>query len=211
LLTPPWRRAAARVSTPLALLGLLAMLVTPMAWALSTVIVRPNVAAPAANVAVLGVLTPEADASPAPTRSKGRRLVEFLDANRNTERFLLAMPNAMQAAPFIVRTGKSVMAMGGYLGRDPILAPADLERMATAGELRFVILGGFALVAPDTPQEQALAEWIRAHGRSVDSALWREPADATRLVSDRQRWASVAIQLYDLRPDEEPYQAARPR
>jgi hypothetical protein len=102
------------------------------------------------------------------------------------------------------------MAMGGYLGRDPILAPADLERMATAGELRFIVLGGFALVAPDTPQEQALAEWVRAHGRRVDSALWREPADASRLISDRQRWASTPIRLYDLRLGEEPYQAARP-
>jgi hypothetical protein len=102
------------------------------------------------------------------------------------------------------------MAMGGYLGRDPILTPADLERMSTAGELRFVILGGFALVAPDTPQEQALAQWIRTHGRRVDAALWRDPVDESRPLADRQRWASVPIRLYDLRPGDEPYRTAGP-
>ncbi|MFL6662751.1 MAG: hypothetical protein ACJ8G7_11260, partial [Rhizobacter sp.] len=118
-------------------------------------------------------------------------------------RFLLAVPNATQAAPMIVRTGEPVMAMGGYLGRDPIVTPADLEGMAEHGELRFVLLGGPALVPPDSPQEQALAEWVRTHGMRVDPSAWREPpaddAGAATTTRGPVRFGAPA-ELYDLRP-----------
>ena len=103
----------------------------------------------------------------------------------------------------IVRTGEPVMAMGGYLGRDPIVTPADLERMAAHGELRFVLLGGPALVPADSPREQALAEWVRTHGMRVDPSAWREPSadDAKAATTTRGpvRFGAPA-ELYDLRP-----------
>lgn len=198
------RSAAGSLARAGAGLGLAAMLATPLAWALSTVLVRSNVAAPAADIAVLDAAAIEATATRAPRRSRARGLVEYLVAQQRTERFVLAVPNALQAAPFIVRTGLPVMAMGGYLGRDPILTPADLQRLVERGELRFVALGGFALVPPDTPQERAVAEWIRSHGRRVDSASWRDPGDAARPASTRTRWASSPLRLYDLRPEGPP-------
>ena len=185
---------------PLAVLGLLAMLATPAVWALSTVLVRPNVAAPAPDI---GALTPSAAASsakaaPASARASARKLVRFLQAQRGTERFLVAVPNAMQAAPLIVRTGEPVMAMGGYLGRDPILATRDLERMVNDGQLRFVLLGGFSIVPPNTARQRALEQWVRAHGTPVDPALWRQAPPASEVSAKPLAQRRDAAQLYDL-------------
>jgi 4-amino-4-deoxy-L-arabinose transferase-like glycosyltransferase len=201
VLASPRRRLVERSVPALAALALVALLVTPAAWALSTVLIRPNVAAPAADIAVFADHDGSGEAPSARPRRSASRLLEFLAAERHGERFLLAVPNAMQASPIIVRTGASVMAMGGYLGSDPILAPADLERMVNRGELRFVVLGGVAIVPPDSVRERALAAWVRAHGQRVEAALWREPADAASAPAKRWPWPSSPARLYDLRPD----------
>jgi 4-amino-4-deoxy-L-arabinose transferase-like glycosyltransferase len=199
----PPRRAPGSARGSVMALALPALLATPLAWALSTVLVRPNVAAPAANIAMLvdKSAEPTAQAAAAEGRPRAARLLEFLAAQHRSERFLLAVPNAMQASPLIVRTGAPIMSMGGYLGRDPILTPADLERMVAGGELRFAIVGGYAIVPPDTRRERALAAWIRAHGQRVDPALWREPVDASRPSPERRPWPSSPARLYGMHPD----------
>jgi 4-amino-4-deoxy-L-arabinose transferase-like glycosyltransferase len=185
---------------PLAVLGLFAMLATPAVWALSTVLVRPNVAAPAPDINALthSAAASSVKATPASARASTRKLVRFLQAQRGTERFLVAVPNAMRAAPLIVRTGEPVMAMGGYLGRDPILATRDLERMVNDGQLRFVMLGGFSLVPQNSPRQRALEQWIRAHGKPVDPALWREAPPASEVAANRLARPRESAQLYDL-------------
>jgi 4-amino-4-deoxy-L-arabinose transferase-like glycosyltransferase len=209
----PRRRLGGRQSTGLALIALVVMLAMPLAWALSTVLVRPNVEIPSADLGKLANRAADlTDAEPAaPTRPRAQRLFEFLRANRQSERYLLAVPNALQASPLIVRTGESVMAMGGYLGRDPILTPGELERMVNDGALRYAIVGGPSLVPPDTQGERALADWIRTHGRRVDPVLWREPPDPSRPTTGLPRGpGTTPARLYDLRPETGNPQASNP-
>ena len=144
---------------------------------------------------------PDAEPARRAARDQFRRLVGFLKANRADERFLVAVPNATQSAPIIVHTGESVMTLGGYLGTDPILTPADLERRVKAGDVRFVVLGGPSLVALETTaSERALAQWVRAQGVPVPQELWRSRAGV--LLSDDPALSAspTAAQLYDLRP-----------
>ena len=74
--------------------------------------------------------------------------------------------------------GVAVNVVAGYLGRDPILTPGDLERLVEIGDIRFVMLGGFALGPATILGERPLAEWVRDHGRRIDPALWRDTPDA---------------------------------
>ena len=199
----PQRRTEGYLLTTLAGMGLTAALLMPTAWALSTVLVRPNVAAPAANVAALDDLGhdhPSLAESREKVRSRARRLIGFLKTNRTNERFLVAVPNAFQAAPLIMVTGQPVMAMGGYLGRDPILAPDTLERLVGNGDIRFVMLGGFSLGPANTPSERDLADWIVAHGKPVYPAWWRDLADSSTASADGVRKTNIPSVLYDLRP-----------
>jgi 4-amino-4-deoxy-L-arabinose transferase-like glycosyltransferase len=192
------------VARALATTGLVASLLLPTAWALSTVLVRPNVAAPFASIGALFDRKPvDPDAEPArrAAREQFRRLVGFLKANRADERFLVAVPNATQSAPIIVHTGESVMTLGGYLGTDPILTPADLERRVKAGDVRFVVLGGPSLVAlENTASERALAQWVRAQGVPVPQELWRSRAGVPLSDDPALSASPTAAQLYDLRP-----------
>jgi len=189
---PPARRATALLVT----VGLAALLVTPSAWALSTVLVRGNVVLPSAD---LSALTPSADGA-RPffgggfSRTATQRLTGFLVANRHGERFLFASTSTRLAAPIIVATGESVMARGGFFGRDPILTPERLARMVEAGQVRFVMVGDAPFISRRLGADEAarpIAEWVHAKGRLVDPALWRSSA-----LGGRRN----GMRLYDLRP-----------
>jgi 4-amino-4-deoxy-L-arabinose transferase-like glycosyltransferase len=194
-----WTPTIERGALAAALIALLAM---PCAWALSVVLVRPNVATPSADLAALvhpAATTSDLAAGAGRAERRRHRLVAFLLAHHANERFILATPNALQAAPIVMATGKPVMATGGYLGRDPILTPAALQELTAHGDVRFVLTGGPSLVPADDRQ-QAIAHWVRNNGTVVDRSLWLPerttsggPAGPTRLAQER-------AELYDMRP-----------
>ena len=175
-------------------LGLIALHVLPVAWALSTVLVPANGVLPAADLVRLlpRDAIAEARARRAADPARLARLIGFLTANRQGERYLLATSTTMLAAPIIVRTGEPVMARGGFHGLDPILTPNALDRLVATRHVRFVMLGDLSMVARRLGAETAgrpIAEWVRAHGTPVDPDLWRVPGAR-----------SSAVRLYDLRP-----------
>jgi hypothetical protein len=94
------------------------------------------------------------------------------------------------------------MAIGGYLGDDPILTPSNIERLASDRQLRFVMLGGFTLA----PARQAaaldpIARWVRANGRPVDPKLWRLSASSGTpyRINLGNEWVEVPPpELFDL-------------
>ena len=79
-------------------------------------------------------------------------------------RFLLATSTMQLAAPIIIRIGEPVMAMGGFMGRDPILTPERLARLVEAQAVRFVMVGDFA-------GARRLADRLTRPPRAGDSAL----------------------------------------
>lgn len=170
-------RQANRLPKLFAVVSTGALFVPPILTTASIVLRRPNIAAPVANMTTL--LAPSDTDRLALRTSRleaaRRKLTSYLISNREAAKFLVAVPNANVAAPLIISTGGlPVMAIGGYLGDDPILAPSDIERLASDRQLRFVMLGGFTLA----PAKQAaaldpIARWVRANGRPVDPKLWR--------------------------------------
>jgi 4-amino-4-deoxy-L-arabinose transferase-like glycosyltransferase len=181
-----------------------ALLVAPALTTASVVLRRPNIAAPVANMTAL--LTPsDADRQALRTsrlEAARQKLTNYLTANREAAKFLVAVPNANVAAPLIISTGLPVMAIGGYLGDDPILTPSDVERLAADRQLRFVMLGGFTLA----PAKQAaaldpIARWVRANGRPVDPKLWRLGASSStpyRINLGNQSVEVPPPELFDL-------------
>jgi hypothetical protein len=148
----------------------------------------------------------------------------FLKSNHQGERFLLATSSSRLAAPIIVRTGWPVMAMGGFIGTDPILTPGKLSQLVKDKQIRFVMLGGLWLNYQKLnaeAEENTLAAWVRENGQLVDRTLWRTdvPEDVeidsnstsptagpnTLSQSIGQDMGSgtrmTKLQLYDLRPE----------
>lgn len=220
---PNWLNVLAAISALLALVSVAAfagkwariypalaalcasLLVLPVIGALSVVLIRPNVAAP---VATLGTFSEDRalDAlrvNPRRAEPAREKLIAFLNEEHGSEKFLVAVENALLAGPLIIATGAPVMALGGYLGTDPILTPEKLAALAQSGALRFVMIGGFTLTARNTPDEIALREWIQKHAAPVDPQRWSlNPARAGKRFRLRVGGVMTEMtfpELYDLR------------
>jgi 4-amino-4-deoxy-L-arabinose transferase-like glycosyltransferase len=177
--------------------GLASLLVLPIMWALSCVLVPGHGILPSADPVRLlpdhGQFAPRLPGGFA-KHLEGSKLLTTLQANRQGERFLLATSNARLASPIIILTGEAVMAMGGFHGLDPILNPVKLAHMVKKKQIRFVMLGDLSVISRKLGAEAAispLAEWVEANGKLVDSRLWRSGSGT-----------GSRLRLFDLRPSE---------
>jgi 4-amino-4-deoxy-L-arabinose transferase-like glycosyltransferase len=191
--------------------GLLAMIVTPAAWALGSMQAGANATLPSAEP-----LRARGGSNFARGRMRSGgvaadpQLVLYLNAHYRDERFLLATLSAQQAAPLILATGKPVMAMGGFSGADPILTPDRLNQLVQQHQLRFVLIGAAGGAGPGAfgaAVQTPLVDWVLAHGVAVAPPLWRSsraPSAPGALRRYNRRSAQLAPELYDLRPDAAP-------
>jgi 4-amino-4-deoxy-L-arabinose transferase-like glycosyltransferase len=175
----------------------LALVIGPGTWSVTPVLAKGDGLLPAAGPEVLTQLNVPAlrhadvDAE--------RRLVGFLQANWQGEKYLLATSNAQLAAPLILQTGQPVMAMGGFTGSDPILTPSKLTELTANNAVRYFLILKFANQSlQGTPgwleSSVQVATWIRQKCNAVEAALWQSPDTATfaRL--------SHLTELYDCAP-----------
>jgi len=183
--------------------GLAALLVVPVAWALSSVLVRGVPVLPSADLYRLGPAYGTAEARARARDQEAaltRALIEFLRENRQGERYLVATSSTRLAAPIIIETGEAVMARGGFHGLDAIVTPEQLARLVETRQVRFAMLGDLSPISRRLGGEvagQPVADWVRAHGALVDPRLWR----SSERVSWRLAARRAGMELYDLRPD----------
>jgi len=179
--------ALVRDKRPPAVVGGLALLVLPTAWALSAIFSPGNLTLPSASLARwLGL---DDGRGPVLSRnytalSSDPKLQEFLLAHRGEARFIVAAPTTGLVAPVIVRTGQPAMAFGGFFGNEPILPLDAFAEKVKRGEVRYVLLRTGSRTSPFT-------QWVRANGKPVAPSEWRSFVDGGRR----------AIQLYDMKPD----------
>ena len=169
-----------------ALIGVVGLLVLPMAWALSPIFAPGNLTLPSASLPRwLGMDDGRGAilSRKHRTQSDDPKLLAFLEAQRGNAKFLAATPNALLAAPLIIRSGEPVLAFGGYLGNDPIMSLDAFAERVKRGEVRYVLLS--------LAQHPAgFDAWVRARGTPVNPALWySQPPESRRTIG-----------LYDLGP-----------
>ncbi|GII54697.1 putative glycosyltransferase [Planotetraspora thailandica] len=99
-------------------------------------------------------------------------MIGYLERNQGGATWLVAVASAHTASSAILSTGRPVMAMGGFSGRDPAMTVGKLEEYASTGNLRYVLVGdatgprvtgrgGRGGLSPE------LTGWITAHGTPV--------------------------------------------
>jgi 4-amino-4-deoxy-L-arabinose transferase-like glycosyltransferase len=79
-----------------------------------------------------------------------------VEANMPAEGYLLATPNAREASPYILETGRPVLTFGGFMGSDNIIDVTGVAQMVADGELRFILDTGE--LSNSKPE---IAAWVR--------------------------------------------------
>lgn len=69
-------------------------------------------------------------------------LIRYLEANRGSAKYLVAVASSQEADSIILATNEPVMALGGFSGSDPILTTSELAKLVANGTIRFFLING---------------------------------------------------------------------
>ncbi|MCC7360337.1 MAG: glycosyltransferase family 39 protein [Anaerolineales bacterium] len=157
--------AAARLRV-LALAGTVSvaasLLVTPGVWSgLTTAYAAANQSLPAAY----------SGAATNPPNGGGLQvnaeLLAFLQANTQGQKYLLAVPSSMQGADYVIATGRPVLYLGGFMGRDRVIEGAGLARLVAKGDLRYIYwqtaAAGGGGRGMNNPTQSSVSAWVVAN------------------------------------------------
>jgi 4-amino-4-deoxy-L-arabinose transferase-like glycosyltransferase len=163
-------KAASYLKTA-SLLGLLAM---PFYWSLTPILYGDNSVIPYAGP---DLKRPNEYGQRAfgggEEREVNSGLLAYLEKHYNGEKYLAATMRANTAAELMLKTDKAVMAMGGFLGTDPVLTTEQLAKMARNGEVKYFLISGFGRGGEGNSE---LIQWIQTHCEEVPQEEWQTNA-----------------------------------
>jgi 4-amino-4-deoxy-L-arabinose transferase-like glycosyltransferase len=102
--------------------------------------------------------------------SVNTEMLAYLQANRGSSKYLVAVFGAQTAAPIINATGESVLPIGGFDGSDPAPTLEQFKKMVAAGEIKYVLSGGNDVTGggmngskSGTSASAEIQSWVTAH------------------------------------------------
>ncbi len=204
--------ATLRVASALVSAGMLALIIAPASWAAYSVMRNVESSDPTAGPTAQGGFGFAGAAGTVRGQNAAARnlsglaaafgsflggsaqadptLISYLESHQGNTKFLVATTNAGTAEPIILATNRPVMAMGGFIGSDPILTTLDLQTLVNNGTVRF-----FLINSPRATQDlldrlpaqyrdlipggsgnlgqYSLSTWVSNHCSAVPTSEWR--------------------------------------
>ena len=71
------------------------------------------------------------------------------------------------AAPYIIKSGKAVMTIGGYNGTDNAISLKQFKKLVKAGKVKYFYLSG------KTQANNAIVKWVKKYGKKVASSKYQ--------------------------------------
>ncbi|MDR0297384.1 MAG: glycosyltransferase family 39 protein [Streptococcaceae bacterium] len=105
--------------------------------------------------------------------SADSKILAYTEKNQGTATYLFATTDASTAAPYIISSGKSVMALGGFNGTDPSITLTQFKQLVKEGKIKYFLAGGKGAMGGSstgaTGQISAIVKWIEANAKTVKS------------------------------------------
>jgi 4-amino-4-deoxy-L-arabinose transferase-like glycosyltransferase len=142
-----------------------ALLITPAIWsALTTMNSSANQSLPSAYSGQPSGLANGGDVR------VNWALLDYLEANTRDTKYLIAVPSSMQGSDYVLATGRPVLYLGGFMGRDQVTTGDDLARMVAAGELRYIYWnkGGGNGFGGGGDSQSSISAWVTSSCMAIE-------------------------------------------
>ncbi|NLU07611.1 MAG: glycosyltransferase family 39 protein [Clostridiales bacterium] len=177
----------------LASLAFAGILVTPSIGSAAAVVHGVNGSMPAAGLELLS-----SDTGSGNTGMKNRfgssndskKLISFLDSHIKNEKYDLVVSSSNAAAEMIIKSGRSIMPLGGFTGSDKILSLSQFKELVKKGEVRYVLTGGMGRNSQD------IMSWVQKNGKLVPENQWKNTTSVGKTVNPGEMNSQS---LYDLK------------
>ena len=128
-------------------------------------------------------------------------LISFLRTHRDGERWAVAVESAAPAEEIIIASGEPVMAVGGFIGTDPIISSRGLQEKVRDGDVRYFFLSPAGGLMPGLSRGADSLAWVTRACVTVPVAEWDGGAGEDTARPGTQAFpggpTAAAFQLYD--------------
>ncbi|WP_125980517.1 glycosyltransferase family 39 protein [Loigolactobacillus iwatensis] len=151
------------LARPAFILAICTIMLAPTWWSLT-----PTIAAESAGIPTAGpdLLTSDQQANGGVgSGTVNKKLLAYLEKNQGQAKYLFATSDSGTAAPYIIKTGKAVMAMGGFNGTDPAITLKQFKKLVKNGQLKYYYSSGKS-------GNTAIVNWIKKHAKKVATSKY---------------------------------------
>lgn len=158
------------------LAALLVLMVMPIYWASTPLLYGGNSS------------LPETGPQLASTSGKGMgmdnasvntKLINYLEKHNAGADYLFAATDSNTAAPYIIKTKKAVMAIGGFSGSDPAITLTQFKKLVKEGKVKYFLTSGMGKGGNND-----IVQWVEKNGKKVSSDKWQSSTDQKTKNSD---------------------------
>lgn len=151
------------------LAALLVLMVMPIYWASTPLLYGGNSS------------LPETGPQLASTSGKGMgmdnasvntKLINYLERHNAGADYLFATTDSNTAAPYIIKTKKAVMAIGGFSGSDPAITLTQFKKLVKQGKVKYFLTSGMGKGGNND-----IVQWVEKNGKKVSSDKWQSSTD----------------------------------
>lgn len=142
-----------------AILTTVAVLAMGGFWALTPTISHTSAAIPAAGPSLLSKGGTDMGGS------VNKKLLAYTEKNQGSAKYLFATTDSNSASGYIIKSGKAVMALGGYNGTDPTMTFKQFKNLVKSGQLKYFVMSDRSK-SSDVQIKKILA-WVKANGKTV--------------------------------------------
>jgi 4-amino-4-deoxy-L-arabinose transferase-like glycosyltransferase len=161
------RNRTIAILTSIAFTGIL---IAPTIWSSTTIFYKMNGSSPSAG---LEIVTKKKSQSYIPTLGSDKKLIQFLQKNRNGGKYLVAVPSATSyASDLILKTGEPIMTLGGYSGSDKIINLDTFKKLVSNGDIRYALVNKNDKMHGSNSNSK-ITNWIKTTGKLVPNRKWQ--------------------------------------
>ncbi|MGQ9007044.1 glycosyltransferase family 39 protein [Bacillus stercoris] len=157
------------ISYYISLAALLALLVMPMYWASTPLLYGGNSSQPETGPQLASMSGKGMGMSDATVNEK---LIKYLEENNSGAEYLFATIDSNTAAPYMIKTKKAVMAIGGFSGSDPAITLTQFKKLVKEGKVKYFLASGRGRGGNND-----IVEWVEKNGKEVSSDQWQSSSD----------------------------------
>lgn len=144
--------------------GLITIAIAPSFWSMTPTIAKTSDAIPSAGP---DLLNSHGNQGGIGNGSVNTKLLKYLQKNQGNAKYLFATADSGTAAPYIIKTKKAVMAMGGFNGTDPAMTLSKFKQLVKSGQVKYYLDGG-----KSGATNSSIVNWIKKHGKKVSAKTY---------------------------------------
>ncbi|WP_404802887.1 glycosyltransferase family 39 protein [Lapidilactobacillus wuchangensis] len=150
--------------------GILGTVIAPAWWALTPTLAAESAAIPTAGPSLLSAGGNQGGLG---NGTVNQKLLTYLEKNQGEATYLFATTDSGTAAPYIIATGKAVMAIGGFNGTDQAISLAKFKQLVKKGQVRYFYVSGRS-------SNSAIVTWVKKYGTKVATKKYSSSASSSQ-------------------------------